>query len=583
MRQHFYSSARYTCSILTLCAAALTLTGCENGESDNPKVPVPVVPNVENAPPAEETSSTDPVPTATGTTDGSITSTQVSTFAQGDGQIEPTTVDPAGPVANQLPVVPKVPTVFEVALSMKLETVPDGTPEELIKYMNNLLGIFQAPYPDDANQDELQGLAIHVFNNMLVASDKVLNQQSTSEFHRDAVQFKFMAYENLISFEPDKAEAIQAERMKIAEQLSNVQDPLVSIFARIFLFETMLIDFSQGNTELFQPVYEDAKAIVAAPQADQTNFGAVLNAANVFAQMGHSAEAIELANLLKTTFTKHENKELVERSARLDDLIIQYKIVGSMMATADGDDQSTILLENLQKLIDSRGKEDLEPLQMIQTVERQMEAYNKIDLAKKLSQMLLTNYQDHPNPQVAESVKISAEYAIRRLSLIGKPLPLTGKNLDGSPFNWEAYRGKYVLVDFWATWCTPCLEEIPNIERNLLQYRQAGFEVVGVNLDDSRQTLEQFLSNRILPWPTITSDDENAIGMDTPIAVHCGVDGIPFLVLVDPKGIVIEINPRGERLGEVLQSMLSVDAQDSANKLEDLKDKLSPPATKPAE
>ena len=197
--------------------------------------------------------------------------------------------------------------------------------------------------------------------------------------------------------------------------------------------------------------------------------------------------------------------------------------------------------------------------------------------------MLLTNYQDHPNPQVAESVKISAEYAIRRLSLIGKPLPLTGKNLDGSPFNWEAYRGKYVLVDFWATWCTPCLEEIPNIERNLLQYRQAGFEVVGVNLDDSRQTLEQFLSNRILPWPTITSDDENAIGMDTPIAVHCGVDGIPFLVLVDPKGIVIEINPRGERLGEVLQSMLSVDAQDSANKLEDLKDKLSPPATKPAE
>ncbi|PHS14508.1 MAG: hypothetical protein COA78_05790 [Blastopirellula sp.] len=575
MRQHFYSTARYTFSILALCTATLALSGC-GGESDTPDVSIPVVPNVESVPPTDATSATNPTsvspvainPAATSPETESQAPTQppvVSSFTQGGGQLSPVQANTFGPVANQLPEVPKVPTVFEVAVSMKLETVPDGTPEELLQYMNDLEGIFTAPYSDDVDQDELVGLGIVVSNNMLVASDKVLNQQSTSEFHRDAVQFKFAAYDKLISFQPEKSELIEAERMKIAQQLSTVKDPLVSIFARIFLFEMMLHDYSQGKTDLFQPVYEDAKAIVAAPYADQTNFGAVQNAARVFVQLGHATEAVELLQLLKTTFSKHEKKELVERAAGLDNAILQYKIVGSMMATMNGEDQSELLLTSLQQLVDSVSKEDLDPLQMIQTIERQMEAYNKLDLAKKLSQLLLDNYQDHPNPQVAESVKISAEYALKRLSLIGKPLPLTGKNLDGSSFNWDAYRGKYVLVDFWATWCGPCLEEIPNIERNLFQYRQAGFAVVGVNLDETRQSLDQFFTQRTLPWSTITSDDENAVGMNTPIAVHCGVDAIPFLVLVDPKGIVIEINPRGERLGEVLQSMLSVDAQDKAN------------------
>lgn len=145
---------------------------------------------------------------------------------------------------------------------------------------------------------------------------------------------------------------------------------------------------------------------------------------------------------------------------------------------------------------------------------------------------------------------------IRRLELVGKRMEIGGTLLDGRPFRPETLRGKVVLVDFWATWCTFCIEELPNVAKNYERYHDKGFEVVGVNLDDQKEAVEEFLQDRHLPWPILFSDDDTARGMNHPMAMTYGVLGIPRAILIDQTGKVVDLNARGDRLTRDLERLL---------------------------
>jgi len=126
----------------------------------------------------------------------------------------------------------------------------------------------------------------------------------------------------------------------------------------------------------------------------------------------------------------------------------------------------------------------------------------------------------------------------RRSELLNRTFEVSGITLNGQPFNWEQYRGKVVLIDYWATTCEPCVQEIPNIIRNFDRYREKGFEVVSINLDVDLDELRQWLSYQPLPWPTVVSADPKTLGMDSPMAVNNGISYIPYTVLVGRDGRV---------------------------------------------
>ena len=144
----------------------------------------------------------------------------------------------------------------------------------------------------------------------------------------------------------------------------------------------------------------------------------------------------------------------------------------------------------------------------------------------------------------------------RRLNLPGNKLELDGHLLDGSKFDWSQYRGKVVLVDFWASWCQFCLEEVPNIKQNYAAYREQGFEVIGVCLDENRAMALDTVERMGISWPTLFSDDESATGWDSPIALHYGISQLPMAILLDREGTVIDMEARGEQLGEQLARLL---------------------------
>lgn len=143
--------------------------------------------------------------------------------------------------------------------------------------------------------------------------------------------------------------------------------------------------------------------------------------------------------------------------------------------------------------------------------------------------------------------------AARRIDLPGNTIKLEGKLVDGSEFDWKAYRGKVVLVDFWATWCGPCIQELPNVKKHYTMYHDKGFDVVGISLDSDRGRLEEFLSKNELPWKTLFQDGG---GWDHPIASYYGVTAIPTVILVDKKGKVVSLNARGPELGRQLEELL---------------------------
>jgi len=140
---------------------------------------------------------------------------------------------------------------------------------------------------------------------------------------------------------------------------------------------------------------------------------------------------------------------------------------------------------------------------------------------------------------------------LRRLSLPGHPMEISGTLLNGEPFNPKSLAGKVVLVDFWATWCGPCVAELPNVLEQYEKYHKDGFEVVGISLDQDRDALEKFVNEQKLPWP-ILFEESKGDGWQHPLATYYGISGIPTVILIGRDGNVITLNARGEKLGEQL-------------------------------
>ena len=157
------------------------------------------------------------------------------------------------------------------------------------------------------------------------------------------------------------------------------------------------------------------------------------------------------------------------------------------------------------------------------------------------------------NPQIKQMGESFAG-TLRRLSLLGKPMEIKGTLLDGKPFNQASVAGKVVLVDFWATWCGPCVAEIPNMMEQYEKYHAKGFEIVGVSLDEDRDALVQFVTEKKIPWPVLFEKPEGE-GWRHPLATFYGITGIPQLILIGRDGNVITLNARGEKLGEQLAEL----------------------------
>lgn len=130
-------------------------------------------------------------------------------------------------------------------------------------------------------------------------------------------------------------------------------------------------------------------------------------------------------------------------------------------------------------------------------------------------------------------------------SFRGGSIEITGVTLDGRKVSLNDYKGKVVLVDFWATWCGPCMAEIPNVYENYLNYHDKGFEVIAISLDRDLEDLQRFIFEKNPPWPVLA--DRHPSNPES-MASKYGIRAIPTMILIGRDGQIIDANCRGERL-----------------------------------
>jgi len=137
---------------------------------------------------------------------------------------------------------------------------------------------------------------------------------------------------------------------------------------------------------------------------------------------------------------------------------------------------------------------------------------------------------------------------------VGKEFPdFSEPDLDGKTASVGNFKGKIVLVDFWATWCGPCVAELPNVIKAYEKYHDKGFEIVGISLDKDKGRLTSFLKAKNMTWQQVFDGN----GWESKVAKKYQVQSIPATYLIGKDGKLLASNLRGEALDKVLAKELA--------------------------
>ncbi|WP_118972305.1 TlpA disulfide reductase family protein [Taibaiella koreensis] len=170
------------------------------------------------------------------------------------------------------------------------------------------------------------------------------------------------------------------------------------------------------------------------------------------------------------------------------------------------------------------------------------------NLSKRFADnQLLTEFKDKVKERLASQEKTSGP----RIGSVAPDFTLV--SLDGKQIALSAFRGKYVLIDFWASWCPPCRAENPNVVAAYEKFKSKNFTILGVSLDKDKDKWQEAVTKDKLGWNHVS----DLQGWESTVAALYGVQSIPANFLVDPAGKIIATDLRGDDLEKVLTAKLN--------------------------
>jgi peroxiredoxin len=186
-----------------------------------------------------------------------------------------------------------------------------------------------------------------------------------------------------------------------------------------------------------------------------------------------------------------------------------------------------------------------------------LQVFNDADKGVALLKKVKSDFPSTREVKSADDIlaTVEAQKAARPIQkelAVGKQFPdFTEKDLDGKDVSVARYKGKIVLVDFWATWCGPCVAELPHVLKTYEKYHSEGFEIIGISLDEDKSKVSSFLKQKNMKWQQVLDGKENKL------ARKYGVTAIPATYLLDGAGKIVAKDLGGDALAQAVGSLIN--------------------------
>jgi thiol-disulfide isomerase/thioredoxin len=223
-----------------------------------------------------------------------------------------------------------------------------------------------------------------------------------------------------------------------------------------------------------------------------------------------------------------------------------------MLLGNDGKDAQLATFQKFKDYLTAKKKLQINDVQMAMLACQNLEQLSDVKFAKQAYQTfadILASRKDETFAPIIELMRAS----VQRLDLPGKVMDIRGTTITGEEFSIESLRGKYVLVNVWATFSPPCVQEYPYIRKIYDTYQDSGFEVVGICLDTDRDVMLKFIRDNQMPWVNLYDADQPGTH---PVTTKYGIASFPTMILLDREGKVLSLETRGLILGNALAKLL---------------------------